>query len=261
MRYFATVSGSASENNVEEKVLASNPIMEVRTGCRKRPWKGPEKDLELCSLRFLNLISFFIVLCAWNYRSKHLQEICFGCERLAILPMYWNIKLCFVALHLLSRSRLFFPGSLCIRTCFLTLQFIYPLGSFVKSIDWMLCSLFFSPVFCFLFHWKDMTLFHSGLQRLCCFNTALVLSFCVCVFHPVESGQEGLESTLNPYATRPSPPPLPPPVIPHPVCSSSLSSSQPPLAHLANQRWAGEMNREPSFIPVMSRQPSALDAE
>ncbi|XP_031425450.1 unconventional myosin-Va isoform X2 [Clupea harengus] len=28
MRYFATVSGSASENNVEEKVLASNPIME-----------------------------------------------------------------------------------------------------------------------------------------------------------------------------------------------------------------------------------------
>ena len=33
MRYFATVSGSASEANVEEKVLASNPIMEVR-----QPW-------------------------------------------------------------------------------------------------------------------------------------------------------------------------------------------------------------------------------
>ena len=31
MRYFATVSGLASENNVEEKVLASNPIMEVRS--------------------------------------------------------------------------------------------------------------------------------------------------------------------------------------------------------------------------------------
>lgn len=31
MRYFATVSGSASEANVEEKVLASNPIMEVRS--------------------------------------------------------------------------------------------------------------------------------------------------------------------------------------------------------------------------------------
>lgn len=31
MRYFATVSGSASEANVEDKVLASNPIMEVRT--------------------------------------------------------------------------------------------------------------------------------------------------------------------------------------------------------------------------------------
>ncbi|XP_061077143.1 unconventional myosin-Va isoform X3 [Conger conger] len=29
MRYFATVSGSASETNVEEKVLASNPIMEA----------------------------------------------------------------------------------------------------------------------------------------------------------------------------------------------------------------------------------------
>lgn len=30
MRYFATVSGSASEANIDEKVLASNPIMEVR---------------------------------------------------------------------------------------------------------------------------------------------------------------------------------------------------------------------------------------
>lgn len=29
MRYFATVSGSESEANIEEKVLASNPIMEV----------------------------------------------------------------------------------------------------------------------------------------------------------------------------------------------------------------------------------------
>lgn len=29
MRYFATVSGSASEANIDEKVLASNPIMEV----------------------------------------------------------------------------------------------------------------------------------------------------------------------------------------------------------------------------------------
>lgn len=34
MRYFATVSGSASEANVEEKVLASNPIMEVSSGGR-----------------------------------------------------------------------------------------------------------------------------------------------------------------------------------------------------------------------------------
>ena len=29
MRYFATVGGSASETQVEKKVLASNPIMEV----------------------------------------------------------------------------------------------------------------------------------------------------------------------------------------------------------------------------------------
>lgn len=36
MRYFATVSGSASEANVEEKVLASNPIMEVRSQSK---WK------------------------------------------------------------------------------------------------------------------------------------------------------------------------------------------------------------------------------
>lgn len=37
MRYFATVSGSASEANVEEKVLASNPIMEVSFSCITRP--------------------------------------------------------------------------------------------------------------------------------------------------------------------------------------------------------------------------------
>lgn len=30
MRYFATVSGSSAESSVEEKVLASSPIMEVR---------------------------------------------------------------------------------------------------------------------------------------------------------------------------------------------------------------------------------------
>jgi myosin V len=30
MRYFATVGGAASETHVEKKVLASNPIMEVR---------------------------------------------------------------------------------------------------------------------------------------------------------------------------------------------------------------------------------------
>lgn len=30
MRYFATVGGSASETNIEEKVLASSPIMEVK---------------------------------------------------------------------------------------------------------------------------------------------------------------------------------------------------------------------------------------
>ena len=29
MRFFATVGGSANDTNVEEKVLASNPIMEV----------------------------------------------------------------------------------------------------------------------------------------------------------------------------------------------------------------------------------------
>ena len=29
MRYFATVGGSATETQVEKKVLASNPIMEV----------------------------------------------------------------------------------------------------------------------------------------------------------------------------------------------------------------------------------------
>lgn len=32
MRFFATVGGSANDTNVEEKVLASSPIMEVRRG-------------------------------------------------------------------------------------------------------------------------------------------------------------------------------------------------------------------------------------
>lgn len=45
MRYFATVSGSASEANIDEKVLASNPIMEVRNllssrDCRRRRPEG-----------------------------------------------------------------------------------------------------------------------------------------------------------------------------------------------------------------------------
>lgn len=30
MRYFATVGGSASDTNIEDKVLASSPIMEVK---------------------------------------------------------------------------------------------------------------------------------------------------------------------------------------------------------------------------------------
>jgi len=30
MRFFATVGGSASETNIEAKVLASSPIMEVK---------------------------------------------------------------------------------------------------------------------------------------------------------------------------------------------------------------------------------------
>ena len=30
MRYFATVGGAAGETQIEKKVLASNPIMEVR---------------------------------------------------------------------------------------------------------------------------------------------------------------------------------------------------------------------------------------
>lgn len=36
MRYFATVGGSASDTNIEEKVLASSPIMEVKPS--ECPW-------------------------------------------------------------------------------------------------------------------------------------------------------------------------------------------------------------------------------
>ena len=39
MRYFTTVSGSASDTNIEEKVLASSPIMEVKPSrCLWPPW-------------------------------------------------------------------------------------------------------------------------------------------------------------------------------------------------------------------------------
>lgn len=37
MRYFATVGGSASDTNIEEKVLASSPIMEVKPSKHPRP--------------------------------------------------------------------------------------------------------------------------------------------------------------------------------------------------------------------------------
>lgn len=46
MRYFATVSGSASEANVEEKVLASNPIMEVRTGGWELSYREAVKETQ-----------------------------------------------------------------------------------------------------------------------------------------------------------------------------------------------------------------------
>lgn len=40
MRYFATVGGSSSDANVEEKVLASNPIMEVSFSVgSEAPWR------------------------------------------------------------------------------------------------------------------------------------------------------------------------------------------------------------------------------
>ena len=52
MRYFATVSGSASDTNIEEKVLASSPIMEVKP-C-KCPWPSWLESL-LLALRLLSV--------------------------------------------------------------------------------------------------------------------------------------------------------------------------------------------------------------
>lgn len=40
MRYFATVGGSATETQIEKKVLASSPIMEVRYECGNQLYKG-----------------------------------------------------------------------------------------------------------------------------------------------------------------------------------------------------------------------------
>lgn len=50
MRYFATVSGSASDTNIEEKVLASSPIMEVKPS--RCPWPSCLESL-LLALRLL----------------------------------------------------------------------------------------------------------------------------------------------------------------------------------------------------------------
>lgn len=57
MRYFATVGGSASDSNIEEKVLASSPIMEVRLSRHPGPSRLEPTPLAAgvrgCSLAWL----------------------------------------------------------------------------------------------------------------------------------------------------------------------------------------------------------------
>lgn len=57
MRFFATVGGSANDTNVEEKVLASNPIMEV-SGCLLYAYT-------CCQGNLLSLVSSLVLLNDW----------------------------------------------------------------------------------------------------------------------------------------------------------------------------------------------------
>lgn len=69
MRYFATVSGSASEANVEEKVLASNPIMEVR---QQQPW--PSYYILLRNL-LKEILKQYILLKVWALPTTKSKKI------------------------------------------------------------------------------------------------------------------------------------------------------------------------------------------
>ena len=62
MRYFATVCGAESETQVEKKVLASNPIMEVLLTCR------------LCVFRVVDRQDFVVVLAGDRQRKDDAQR-------------------------------------------------------------------------------------------------------------------------------------------------------------------------------------------
>lgn len=60
MRYFATVGGSSSETQVEKKVLASNPIMEVnKTGAEFVATLGFSLDTVYWYFSFLQAYFYF----------------------------------------------------------------------------------------------------------------------------------------------------------------------------------------------------------
>lgn len=86
MRFFATVGGSANDTNVEEKVLASSPIMEVserklfqlyfwerqRTESRLRLY--PRNVLLLTTLK-LTLINTYYLICLMSWQTKCENEM------------------------------------------------------------------------------------------------------------------------------------------------------------------------------------------
>lgn len=85
MHYFATVGGSASETNIEEKVLASSPIMEVKSSWLEflllvAGLLGVTSGVTAHTLLRAAHTAAFMPLpgspCLWNFRCEAIPPAC-----------------------------------------------------------------------------------------------------------------------------------------------------------------------------------------